>query len=141
MLVHDILKRTKFFERAKVAKEDMVLFSEIFQLNEERLSKDAEDAENMVNDDPKRALQRLSNYCDDMHKIFVELDIKKIFDNFIQTVDDKEKMALALSLELADIGLVSQQHISTKEPAIKIEDLVKEDDLLVTDKKKQDSSF
>lgn len=141
MLVHDILKKTKFFERAKVAKEDTVLFSEIFQLNEERLRKDAEDAETMVNEDPKRALQRLSNYCDDMHNIFVELEIKKIFDNFIQTVEDKEKMALALSLELADIGLVSQQHLSNKEPAIKIEELVREDDLQVTDKKKQDSSF
>ena len=56
MLVHDIIKRTKVFERTKVGKEETLLFNEIWQLNEERLRKDAEDAEKMVNEDPKRSL-------------------------------------------------------------------------------------
>ena len=56
MLVHDIIKRTKVFESTKATKEEQIMFNEILQLNEERLRREAEDAEKQARQDPKRGL-------------------------------------------------------------------------------------
>ena len=105
MLVHDLLARTKVFETDGVSKEDKLLFSEIYHLNAERLRLDAEDLQKFE-PDPRRPLQRLATYCDDLHKVFVQLDIKTLFDYYTKTQEDKTKLIQALVLELSDLGLI-----------------------------------
>lgn len=56
MLVHDIIKSTKVFESTKATKEEKIMFKEILSLNEERLRREAEDAEKQARLDPKRGL-------------------------------------------------------------------------------------
>jgi hypothetical protein len=69
------------------------------------------------------------------------LDFKQIFDNFNKAQDQRMMLTKALALEISDIGLISFEKLSHKAEPQKVEDLVKEQELLITDKNKMDASF
>ena len=48
----------------------------------------------------------MSKYVEDVHNIFLSLDFKVIFDNFQKVNERKNKMQIALALELNDMGLI-----------------------------------
>ena len=114
MMVHDLMARAKVFEHSKTAKEDKVLFDEIYQLNEERLRKDEDDLEDYMTPDPKRRLSRLAEYSDKIHSLFVQLDFKTLFEHYHKAHQERCKISQALALELSDIGLISQNHVNEK---------------------------
>ena len=82
------------------------MFKEIKELNEERLRLDKNDKANMTKYDPKRALNRLSTFVDEVHDILTTLDIRQIMKNYLTSVDEKVQDVGDLVMELANIKLI-----------------------------------
>ena len=82
------------------------MFKEIKELNEERLRLDKNDKANMTKYDPKRALNRLSTFVDEVHDILTTLDIRQIMKNYLTSVDEKVQDVGDLVMELASIKLI-----------------------------------
>lgn len=56
MLLHDFLKTTKVFESSLTSHDEKVMFKEIFELDEERRKRDAEELERAIRIDNKKSL-------------------------------------------------------------------------------------
>ena len=82
------------------------MFKEIKELNEERLRLDKNDKANMTKYDPKRALNRLSTFVDEVHDILTTLDIRQIMKNYLTSVEEKVQDVGDLVMELANIKLI-----------------------------------
>lgn len=64
-----------------------------------------------------------------------------MFDHYCEVNEEKSKIAQALALELSDTGLISYKHVDKSADALKLTELVKDEDLAVLDKKSMDPSW
>ena len=119
VILIEVLKTTKIFdEEGSASKDDKIMFKEIKQLNEERLRLDKNDLANMTRYDPKRALNRLSGFVDEVHDILITLDIRQIMKDYLKSVDEKVHDVSDLVIELANIKLIPPSQIpSDYEPS------------------------
>ena len=91
------------------------MFKEIKELNDERLRLDKNDQANMTKYDPKRALNRLSTYVDEVHDILTTLDIRQIMKKQLKLspYDPNKKLSDVQTVRPKMVQLMLQTMLQT----------------------------
>ena len=102
-----MLKKSKIFDDEGTADEDdKLMFKEITELNDERIRLDEYDELNAARRDPKKSLNRLSQFVDEVHDILMTVNIKEIMRSYWATIEKKAQVIGDLTKNMATIKLI-----------------------------------
>ena len=82
------------------------MFEEITQLNKERKRLDEYEAVNSTRRDPKKSLNRLSTFVDEVHDIMMTLKIKDIMQHYWTIIEEKTETLNDLTKMMTTIKLI-----------------------------------
>ena len=106
-MLYEMLKKTKLFdEEGKASADDKLMFKEIQELNDERKRIDDHEEQHAVRKDPKKSLNRLTVFVDEVHDILMTLNIKQIMRNYWDIIEEKGQSLGDLCKNIAIIKLI-----------------------------------
>ena len=78
-------------ENSPLSEDKRIALNEIFELNQERIRKDAEQDASYMKPDEKKKIIRLNKFVRDFHEVLMSIDLRALFHFYQQVVKKKEE--------------------------------------------------